>query len=243
MSLPGALYSPPFAHRGLWRPDDSPENSLSAFEKACQTGYGIELDVRLSSDGEVMVFHDATLARMCGIEASIWDLTAQQLGATPLRGGPDTIPTLKQTLDLVAGRAMVLVEIKAGPDGGGLLEARTAALLDHYRGPAAVISFEPEALAWFAKHRPRMPRGLDAMGLSDKQVSEGAAGLAAAFDSACALARPDFLVLELETALGKIAAQRRASGLPVLAWTVRSTEDAGRVAEDCENFIFESFTA
>ncbi len=243
MTLPDGLFSPPFAHRGLWRPGESPENSLSAFERACQSSFGIELDVRLSHDGEVVVFHDATLERMCGIEASVWDLSAAELGATRLLGGPDAIPTLKETLDLVAGRAMVLVEIKAGPDGGGVLEARTAELLDHYPGPVAVISFDAAALAWFADHRPDLPRGLDAMGLSDQDIAGRGADLISLFDDACDRARPDVLLLELETAMGRLAAQRRAQGLPVIAWTVRSTEDATRVADVCENFIFEGFTA
>ena len=243
MTAPDGLFSPPFAHRGLWRPGESPENSLSAFERACQAGYGIELDVRLSRDGEVMVFHDATLERMAGVEASIWDLSAAELGATPLRGGPDMIPTLSRTLELVAGRSLVLVEIKAGPDGGGELEARTAALLDRYRGPVAVISFEAEALAWFALHRPGVARGLDAMGLSDEDLAKASTDLSVGFDAACTRAQPDFLVLEIETARGRLARARRAQGTPVIAWTVRTTEDVDRVAEDCENFIFEGFTA
>ena len=243
MTLPDGLFSPPFAHRGLWRPGESPENSLSAFERACQAGYGIELDVRLSRDGEVMVFHDASLERLAGVDASIWDLSAEELAATPLRGGQDMIPTLSQTLELVAGRSMVLVEIKAGPDGGGELESRTAKLLDHYPGPVAVISFEAEALAWFALHRPDIARGLDAMGLSDKEIAEAATDLTAGFDAMCERAQPDFLVLEIETALGRPARARRAQGTPVVVWTVRSTEDVDRVAEDCDNFIFEGFTA
>ena len=210
MNLPDGLFAPPIAHRGLWRPGEAVENSLVAFEKACQAGYGIELDVRLSSDGEAVVFHDETLARLAGVEAAVGELTAEELTSLPLQGGPDRIPTLEETLRLVAGRAMVLVEIKAAPGAGDALEVRAAALLDHYEGPAAVISFEAEALAWFARRRPDFARGLDAIWLDDEAA---------------------------------IAARHRANGLPVVAWTVRSVEQAATVAEHCDNFIFEGFTA
>ena len=89
MNLPDGLFAPPIAHRGLWRPGEAVENSLAAFEKACQAGYGIELDVRLSSDGEVVVFHDETLARLAGIEAAVGELTAEELTSLPLQGGLD----------------------------------------------------------------------------------------------------------------------------------------------------------
>ena len=236
MILPDGLFAPPIAHRGLWRPGEAVENSLVAFEKACQAGYGIELDVRLSSDGEAVVFHDETLARLAGVEAAVGELTADELTSLPLQGGPDRIPTLEQTLRLVAGRAMMLVEIKAAPGAGDELEARTAALLDHYDGPAAVISFEAQALAWFARRRPDRPRGLDAIWLDDEAAI-------AAFDAQRAEAQPHFLVLEREAAISPTAAGLRTQGLPVIAWTVRAPEEASAIAERCDNFIFEGFTA
>ena len=236
MTLPKSLFAPHIAHRGLWRMGGSPENSLAAFDAACKAGFGIELDVFLSADGDAVVFHDDNLERMTGVQAQIWDLATKDLTALRLQGGADRIPTLAQALDLVAGRAMVLVEIKASPTVGGPLETRVAEVLDRYDGPAAVISFEPRALAWFAAHRPDRPRGLDAMNLSDP---EGAA----AFEQACALAEPDFLALELTAATSEVAVRRRAAGQAVIAWTVRTAQDVIRMAPYCDNFIFEGFTA
>ena len=236
MNLPDGLVSPPIAHRGLWGPGEAPENSLAAFDIACRRHFGIELDVRLSADGEAVVFHDERLERMTGAQAAVIDLRADELAATPLLGGPDRIPTLAEALNVIAGRVMLLVEIKAAQDGDGALEARVAELLDRYDGPAAVISFDAEALAWFAEHRPRRARGLDALGLED----EGAVG---AFATARELARPHFLVLEKQSVLTPVARAARAGGAPVIAWTVRSVEEAGAVGEHCDNFIFEGFTA
>ena len=235
MILPDALYAPPIAHRGLWAPGEVAENSLTAFERACQAGYGMELDVRLSSDGEAMVFHDDSLERMTGAAGAVETETARTLAGLPLLGGPDRIPSLAETLQLVAGRAMLLIELKPGPQGALALAARTARLLDHYRGPAAVISFDAESLAWLASRRPNLARGLDAMGV---EAPQGEAAFARNFE----LARPHFLVLELASALAPAATRLRAEGRPVIAWTVRSPDDAARIADHCENFIFEGFT-
>jgi glycerophosphoryl diester phosphodiesterase len=232
--LPPGLLSRPIAHRGLWRAGGAPENSLAAFDRACRAGFGLELDVRLSSDGEAMVFHDDSLDRMTSRPGSIETLASNDLMQIPLADGAGTIPTLAQTLDLVAGRAMLLVEIKAGPRGVAALAARTAELLDGYAGPAAAISFEAEALAWFAEHRSERPRGLDAMALDQPAPAD-------AFERACTLAQPDFLVLELATAGAPPAARRRAAGMPVIAWTVRSRDDAERAGHVSDNVIFEGF--
>jgi len=237
MNLPGGLLQPPFAHRGLWRPGEAAENSLAAIEHACQSHFGVECDVRLTLDGEAVVFHDETLARMTGLDAPVSSLTLADLADAPLLGGPDRIPTLAQVLELVAGRAMLLIELKAGPDHVALAE-RVADHLDRYAGPAAVISFDPQALAWFVLGRPDVPRGLDAMW--DVEFEAEAAG---ELDRQIELSQADFLVLEKGAAMGELAADQRAQGRPVIAWTLRSTEEVEAIAERCDNFIFEGFTA
>jgi glycerophosphoryl diester phosphodiesterase len=233
--LPDALFSPPIAHRGLWSPGDVAENSLTAFERACQAGYGLEFDVRLSSDGEAMVFHDDSLERMTGEAGSIETATAAELARLHLLGDDDRIPSLSEALRLVDGRAMLLVEIKSGPGGAAALAARTAELLARYPGPAAAISFDAEALAWLKSHRPRLARGLDA---KDAQQPAGEAAL----ERSCEAADPHFLVLELGSVLAPTAVRLRAEGRPVIAWTVRSQEDSAKVADHSDNFIFEGFT-
>ena len=148
----------PYAHRGLWG-GEVPENSLAAFRLAAERGFAIELDVQLSRDGEVMVFHDYTLTRMCKIEQKLAELTAQELGALSLAGTAEGIPTLKEVLAVVDGRVPLLIELK-GENGNVDLCPRVAEVLADYRGEWCVESFNPLLLRWFKKYRPQVVRGL-----------------------------------------------------------------------------------
>jgi glycerophosphoryl diester phosphodiesterase len=152
VSLPIAFMGAPLAHRGLWRSGGAPENSLAAFEAACRAGYGIELDVRLSADGEAMVFHDETLERLTASAGLVEEQTTDELQALRLLGSCENIPTLAEVLAGVDGRAPLLVELKTPPGQEGLLERRVAELLGAYAGPVAVLSFNADALAWLAAH-------------------------------------------------------------------------------------------
>ena len=142
------LFHPPVAHRGLWTPDGAPENSLGAFQAACAAGYGIELDVHLSADGEAMVFHDNTLDRMTGIEGRLRDRTAAELSEMSLKGTDETIPTLVETLALIGHRAMVHIELKTHWGEVGPLERRVHEIIIDHAGPLCIIGFNPFKTVW-----------------------------------------------------------------------------------------------
>ena len=148
----------PYAHRGLWG-EGAPENSLAAFRAAVERGYAIELDVQLSADGTVMVFHDYTLTRMCQKDVKLCDLTREELAACTLGGTEERIPTFAEVLELVGGRVPLLVELK-GESGNTALCPAVAALLDDYKGEYCVESFNPLLLCWFKKNRKSVVRGL-----------------------------------------------------------------------------------
>ena len=238
------VFAPPIAHRGLWKPSGPPENSLAAFEAACEAGYGIELDVQLSRDGEAMVFHDSTLKRLTGRAGRIGDFTAAELAATPLGGTEETIPSLMETLALVGHRAMVLVELKTPPGEVGPLERRVHDILIDHAGPAAVIGFNPYSHAWFADRHPKILRGLDSDSYRDpnrKLAPEQRKAFARL--EHVALARPHFLALGLDMLPDARAERFREAGMPLVAWTTRSPADWGRVKDGCDNHIFEGFAA
>ena len=154
-----AFYGRNYAHRGLYGPKTGfAENSLPAFDEACNKGYGIELDVQLSSDGEVMVFHDDSLRRMCGMDGDIWEYTADYLCQTPLDITEDCIPKFKDVLRLINGRVPIIVELKNGPRNLELCE-KTYSLLLSYGGSYCVESFNPFMVRWFKKNAPDVLRG------------------------------------------------------------------------------------
>lgn len=148
-----------YAHRGLHSRDRSvPENSLPAFRRAAAEGYGIELDVQLSRDGKVVVFHDDTLDRVCGVHARVDDLTWDELSALRLCGTEERIPLFSEVLKSINGCEALIVELKNGPRNRELCE-KTLALLSEYRGNVCIESFNPLIVAWFRFHAPDMVRG------------------------------------------------------------------------------------
>ena len=158
----GAAMEPfrcPYAHRGLWG-GDVPENSLAAFRAAADAGFGIELDVQLSKDGVVMVFHDYTLDRVCGVSGKVIEHTAAELGKIPLSGvETECIPTLQQVLDAVGGRVPLLIELK-GESGDAALVPKVLDALQGYEGKWCMESFNPLLLRAVRKQAPEVVIGL-----------------------------------------------------------------------------------
>ncbi len=235
------LFAPPVAHRGLWAPDGAPENSLAAFQAACAGGYGIELDIQLSADGEAMVFHDDDLSRMTGTPGRLCDRTAADLAQLKLAGTEERIPTLLEVLALVGRRALVLVELKTPPGQVGPLEQRAHEIIMDHAGPVAVIGFNPYSHAWFAERFPGVLRGLDSSSYRDAKGLGPEQRAAYARLEQVSIARPHFLALGLDVLPGEAAARHRAQGLPVVAWTVREPGQWAAVQDACDNFIFEGF--
>ena len=148
-----------FAHRGLWDMEEGiPENSLPAFQRAAERGFAIELDVHLTADGELAVFHDDTLTRMCGKDAVIESMTYQQLTEYRLKDTNYGIPRLSEVLALVKGRVPLLIELKL-PSRDLHLCPRLLEELQDYKGRYLIESFNPFGLRWFRKHCPHILRG------------------------------------------------------------------------------------
>jgi len=249
-SLPEAFLRLPLAHRALHHGEmGRPENSRAAVAAAITAGYGIEIDLQASSDGEAMVFHDYALMRLTAETGPVRLRTAQELCCIPLKGGDgEGIPTLAEVLSMVAGRVPVLIEIK-DQDGGmgpdvGILEAATARALAGYDGPIAVMSFNPHSVAAFGDLAPAIPRGLttSAYAIEDWPLSREMCDrlrdipdigrTAARFISheASDLARPRVQAL-------------RAQGLPVLCWTINSQAEEDAARPLCDNITFEGYGA
>lgn len=142
-----------YAHRGLHGPG-VPENSLAAFRRAAEAGYGAELDVHLTRDGRLVVIHDGDLERMCGVPGRVAEKTAEELAALRLAGSEEHIPLLEEVLPLFAGRAPLVVELKTDRHGAAALAGDTVDCLDRFSIDYCVESFDPRPLRWLRRHRP-----------------------------------------------------------------------------------------
>lgn len=149
-----------FAHRGLHTRDRTvPENSLAAFRLAAEKGYGMELDIQLSKDGYVVVFHDDTLERVCGVEGKVSDYPYSELKTFRLCGTEETIPLFSEVLDTVNGRGPILCELKSCGKRSRELCEKAYGFISEYRGDLCVESFDPTILQWFRFYAPELFRG------------------------------------------------------------------------------------
>ena len=250
MMLPDAFLNRPIAHRGLHdKTAGRPENSPAAFQAAVDAGYGIELDVQLSADGQAMGFHDYDLGRLTGEKGPLARRSAAELGRIALINGTDTIPTLAQVLALVRGRVPLLIEIKdqdgaVGPNVGPL-EAAVAADLAGYAGPVAVMSFNPHAVAAMARLAPKVARGLTVGGPGDSTYHNLAAARIAELTGVAAFDRVGacFISHDRELLGREPVTRLKARGVPILCWTVRSPAQEAEARKVADNITFEGYLA
>lgn len=248
--LPEAFITVPLAHRGYHdKTGRRPENSLAAFRAAIDAGYGIELDVQLTEDGEAIVFHDDTLERLTAKTGPVKALTAAALCQITFLDNDQTLPSLSQVLELVAGRVPLLIEIKDQLDtmlpGSGLLEQAVAKALAHYQGPVAVMSFNPHCIAEMARIAPDVPRGITTEDYDPVKSAPVPAEV-------CATLRgiPDYdrtgssFISHKAADLGRArVAELRAQGAVILCWTIRSTEAEAKARLIAHNITFEDYAA
>ena len=249
-ALPPVFLTTPIAQRALHdRAAGLPENSRAAIRAAVAAGYGIEIDLQLSADGQAMVFHDYDLKRLTAETGPVRQRSAADLGRIPLASGDgEGIPTLAEVLEIVAGQVPLLIEIKdqdggMGPDVGPLEQA-AARVLQGYGGPVAVMSFNPHSVAAFGAAAPGLPRGLttSAYDPGDWNLSR----------ATCDRLRdiPDFdrvgasFISHEAADLARDRVQAlRAAGVPVLCWTIRSEAQDRAARAFADNVTFEGYAA
>lgn len=224
----------PYAHRGL-HGAGVPENSPAAFAMAIRAGIGIECDIQRSADNVAMVFHDWEVDRLTSEKGPVADRTAAQVERIALDGNGDGIPTLSRLLAQIAGAVPLLIEIKS-KDGMKITPVCLAVhrALEGYRGPHAIMSFDPRICRWFRTHSRQTLRGLVV-------TEEQAKGPLGTIRRHMALwhAKPEFLAYDIRDLPSRFAASQRKRGMPVLTWTVRSPQLAERAAKHADAPIAE----
>lgn len=189
-----------FAHRGLHSRDRSiPENSIAAFRLAAEYNYGIELDVQLSKDGQVVVFHDDTLDRVCGVHGRVDEYPYSELKTMKLCGSEWGIPLLSEVLNVINGRGPIICELKRSRRNRELCR-KTYDLISSYRGEICIESFDPTIVRWFRFHAKDLVRGQLAMPMreypDDTPGGKGIAFLASRM-LLNFLGRPQFIAYQL----------------------------------------------
>ena len=230
-----------YAHRGLFdNATDAPENSLPAMKKAVEAGYGIEFDVQLSKDKKLVVFHDATLKRMCGVDGNVWDYTLEELKQFRLLDSGAEIPTFEEALELVNGQVPLVIEYKLDQVQTLVCELAND-ILKNYHGAYCIECFHPAAVIWYRKNRPDIVRGqLSQEHYRYKQHRKNPGKYIVAWLLTNVVARPDFVAYnakhykDLSRRLFKML-----GGLSV-AWTIRSVEQYEQVKDEFDLFIFDS---
>lgn len=211
-----------FAHRGLHGEGVS-ENSMTAFRLAVENGYGIELDVRLSKDGELVVFHDSTLNRMTGVDARVNEKTLAELSEIKLigSGAGDTVPALCDVLKLVDGKIPLLVEIKE-EEGSTAVAEKTAEVLSSYNGRFIIESFNPNALRVIKKRMPSVLRGILSAEFHKKPERRSLKYFSLSYMLINFICRPNFIAYHYVGYRNLSLKICRALGAMTVAWTTRS---------------------
>ena len=229
-----------YAHRGLHNGKDAPENSLAAFEAACQKGYGIELDVQLSRDGKVMVFHDYTLVRMTGCDKKLAELDAEELTALTLGESDQKVPTFAEVLSLVNGRVPLLVELK-GENLDTSLCKKVADMLRDYQGPYCVESFNPLLIGNMKKEMPETFCGLLYTNVCREKKKNSLLNMALTAMALNVVARPDFIAFNKEDRDSfPVKVTTKFYQAPKFVWTVNKQEELDTAHKNGELPIFEN---
>lgn len=218
----------PIAHRGLHDNERRiPENSMIAFESAVAAGFPVELDIQFLSDGRIAVFHDSFLSRMTHQSGSIANKTSDEVKKIRLLDTNQSIPLFEEVLELINSKVPIIIELK-NRKSVGKFESQVYKILSHYKGEFAVESFNPLSMKWFKDNAPEFIRGL----------LSGFIGRGRLFAK---LSKPHFLACDIRYLPNTPISSLRSKGYPVIGYTAKSKNDYERVAEFCDNIIFEGF--
>ena len=242
----GALSGVRYAHRGLHDASQGvPENSMAAFRRAVDHGFGAELDVHLMADGELAVVHDSCLKRVCGADVEVEDLTAADLARYPLMGTEETIPLFREVLALFEGKTPLVIELKVERGNANALTDRVMAALAGWNGTYCVESFHPGALLRLKEKYPEVIRGqLSQDFLKDSEVGSLSWPVRFMLTNllTTAAAGPDFIAYKWQDRDNpSLRLMKALYGVHEVAWTVRDRETMERLERDGVVPIFEGF--
>ena len=232
------LLNTPIAHRGL-HDDIMPENSIPAFERAIEGGFNIEIDVHLSAVGQLVVFHDADLKRMCGVDKAVKDCTVEELKTYRLKNTEYTIPTLDEFMKLVNGKVGILCEVKGINPFDTTIAKATIEAFKTYDGNVALQSFNAGAVICFKKDGSRPFGQLITWGWGDAEKCAKMNWMGKLH--ICKISKPQFIAYDVRTCKDaeKYINKQKKKGKPIIIWTVNSPDKLALARSIGDNIIFE----
>ncbi len=231
------LIDTPIAHRGLHNKNGAPENSFKAFERAIENNLPIELDVKRTADGKLIVFHDEDYLRMTGNEDLVSSAYWDKVKNFKLADSNLSIPLFTELLEFVDGRVPLLIEIK-NFNKPGEFEKQLIQELKHYKGDFAIQSFNPLSVRWLRINAPDVLRGQIASRFRDDQIPVHYKYLLKnlAFNIST---KPHFINYKIDDLPYLPIGIYRKTGIPLLGWTVRTEAQIKKASAICDNFVFE----
>lgn len=231
------------AHRGLFNNKDVPENSILAFKKAVENNYGIELDVQLTSDDKLVVFHDESLDRICGINKLLRECTLEELQGYSLLDTKERIPLFTDVLKVLKKDTPLIIEVK--PEGRCIDAVKqTIEIIRNYDGIYNIESFNPKVVYYLRKHKPDIIRGqlsYDYLNDPDSKLNK--------FTKLCLtnllfnfLTKPDYIAYDCTNTKNlsfKIISKIYKG--ECVAWTVKSDTQYNLIKDNYQCFIFDSY--
>lgn len=226
------------AHRGLHNAKEAiPENSLLSFQKAIEKNLPIEIDIHLTKDGQIVVFHDENTERMCGVNGKIEEMTLDEIKNLSLLETSEKIPTLQEVLSLVRGQVFLLIEFKVVNKNTEKLCKKANEILTEYKGKYLVQSFYPQVLSWYKKYRKDICRGQ----LSAKFLKESLAKRLLGLQLLNFIGRPDFVSFKQKDASSLMFRFVKWQGAEHAGWTFRTKDELEQNKNFFHAWIFEGF--
>ena len=234
-----------YAHRGFHDNENGvPENSLVAFKEAVNRGYGIEMDLQLTKDKKLVVFHDDDLLRAAKKELRIYEIDYEELKKIKIFDSSETVPLFSEVLSLIDGSVPLIIEIKQ--ENGRQWSYETCRVvyeeLKQYKGDYCVESFDPFLVSWFKKNAHGIVRGQLSMaakrytGMLNKLSSFIASAFLLNF-----LCRPHFVAYSHKDGSFGLFLYRLLGGMTV-KWTVTSMKRHEQLQKKCDAVIFEGYS-
>lgn len=227
------------AHRGLFDNKTIPENSLIAFQRAVDNGFGIELDVQMTADGHLVVFHDDDMERMTGIKGDIRKTDFATVSSLTLINTEHKIPTFDQFLNLVDGKVPLVIEIKTHDNIGGV-EQKVLDRLRQYKGKFCIESFNPFIVRWFKVHAPDIIRGQLSESFENTPLPRFQRWLLKNLKF-CKWNGSQFIAYDVRIVDKVKAVKKWRKKVPVVVWTVKSQAQHDEYRKYYDNMIFDSF--